>query len=279
MNHVSDLLPFYVNQTLDLAERQRVAAHLQTCATCREELAFWTLTADVVAEACHEAEPVTAQPAVRRSHSLRRAWSLVSAQALLVRWQVGLASAVVLLFGLIALLTSRGSASLALGAVHWVAPLATAVAVALVYAPEEQGVGELLYVMPTSPRLVLLARLALIYSANGLLIALLTLLLGARGALFSLLLGHWLAPMALLSSLALMLAILVNASVGAVTAAMIWLGLGFAPVFSERLGEWVLLFARTLMQPALLWPLVTVHLGIALWQVGAARPRQASTIE
>lgn len=37
---VQELLPWYVNGTLDAGEIARVEAHLQDCAECREELAF-----------------------------------------------------------------------------------------------------------------------------------------------------------------------------------------------------------------------------------------------
>jgi hypothetical protein len=37
---ITAMLPWYVNATLNSADRQRVDAHLSVCATCREDLAF-----------------------------------------------------------------------------------------------------------------------------------------------------------------------------------------------------------------------------------------------
>lgn len=45
-----DLLPWYVNRSLEEAERERVEEHLATCAICREELRYWDSFAELVRE-------------------------------------------------------------------------------------------------------------------------------------------------------------------------------------------------------------------------------------
>ncbi len=65
--HPDELLPFYVNATLEGEERIRVEAHLEHCACCRQEVDFLrTLRAGMQAGASATA-PETAWPRLRRA--------------------------------------------------------------------------------------------------------------------------------------------------------------------------------------------------------------------
>lgn len=58
--HVDDLLPWCVNDTLEPDERQHVAAHLETCDACAAALVHWRLVVHAVRQP-HPAR--AAQPA------------------------------------------------------------------------------------------------------------------------------------------------------------------------------------------------------------------------
>lgn len=111
MNHVKQsvdheeaamLLPWYVNDTLDEAERRRVEEHIESCARCRDDV---DLLADV-RRAVRNGSPAPLVPsrdeerllaALDRSgrRATRRAWPLlaaaaaVAAVAILIAWQAG----------------------------------------------------------------------------------------------------------------------------------------------------------------------------------------------
>src|SRR5262249_8462448 len=97
-----------------------------------------------------------------------------------------------------------------------VVPLATAIGVAFIYGPEQDPGLEIALGTPTSPRLVLLCRLALVYGYNFALALVVTgLLVLVRGAPFSLLTSVLLGPMLLLGGLSLLLSITVGSLAGA----------------------------------------------------------------
>jgi len=99
-------------------------------------------------------------------------------------------------------LLGRGGASL----LELLAPVVAAAGIAFLYGPEQDPSLELALATPTSPRLVLLARLTLVFGydlALGLLVSLALALAGqAPDGLWQLIL-QWLGPMLLLSAISL----------------------------------------------------------------------------
>ncbi len=103
VNHdeLSELLPWYVNETLDRSERTRVELHLEQCAECRDSV---ELLLDVRrAVRSGSPAPLVPQPAAERllaaldrrdRGASRRAWpwvalaATVAAVAIAVTWQV-----------------------------------------------------------------------------------------------------------------------------------------------------------------------------------------------
>ncbi len=55
--HPDELLPWYVNATLDEADRKRVARHLEQCARCRAEIAFLSRLREQIRESSRDVPP------------------------------------------------------------------------------------------------------------------------------------------------------------------------------------------------------------------------------
>jgi hypothetical protein len=217
--HVTDLLPAYLNGTLGADECRRVGRHLEACAACQEELASWR---DVGRAATRTFGPVPAPPEgalagalaeVRGEGHTRRfapagrvslAWQLLLGQLPLVRREIWTASALTMALGCVVALLAE-SASAAGAALAVFAPVIAAAGVAFVYGPENDPSLEVALSTPTPPRLVLLARLVLVYGYD------LALALAATGVLVVVkdgvglwsLIWTWIGPMLFLSALAL----------------------------------------------------------------------------
>lgn len=258
--HVTGLLPDYLNATLQAREERRVGEHLRDCPACRAALASWESVRGAVTVA-QEATPAP-PPAVlagalarigRRqtepaSHTARLslAWQLLAGQLPLVRREIWAASAITVGLGcLVASLTAAPSAAGAPLAV--LAPAVAAVGVSLVYGPENDASLEIALSTPTPPRLVLLARLVLVYGYD------LALALAASGIVALVsggtglwpLVSLWIGPMFFLSSLALLLSLFLGPTPAIMAALTLWatklLATGdgarrfFAPGWADRI--------------------------------------------
>jgi hypothetical protein len=103
-------------------------------------------------------------------------------------------------------------------------PLIAATGVAFLYGPETDAGLELALATPTSPRIVLMSRFALLFGFDAALaLAGTTLLAGVRGEGVWALTLVWLGPMALLSALSLALSIFLGPAPAVGGAAALWL--------------------------------------------------------
>lgn len=240
-DHVAELLPAYLNGTLPPAEATRTRAHVAACAVCAAELADWRAIAVVArGEVAGAATAPAVLPRVwavldgaaasagRNGVDLpgphgRLLWDLLRGQVPLVRRGLWAASALTMALGCLVALTAREGSGAGV-VLALVAPIVAAIGVAFVYGPENDPSLEVALGTPTSPRLVLLARLTLVYGYDVLLALGATLaLVVVRGdaALWSLV-SLWLGPMLFLSGLSLVVSLAVGPATAMLAAMAGW---------------------------------------------------------
>jgi hypothetical protein len=132
-------------------------------------------------------------------------WLLLRAQVRVVRGEIWLASLLVIALGtLVTFMRYDPQASGGPLPIVIVSPLIAALGIAFIYGPDVDPPLEILLATPVSPRLVLLARLALVFGFNLVLGLTGSAILAAVRTDLSLwpLVMAWLAPMAFLSALA-----------------------------------------------------------------------------
>ena len=250
--HVADLLPAYINGTLDNGEDRRVREHLYRCAACEAELASWKAVGEAFVLSSESLpEPsgsvldlALAEIESGENEAMYRAPSLVSRLSLavqllrgqlpLVRREIWIASPLTIGLGcLVALLISSPSSVGSPLAV--LAPVVAALGVAFLYGPESDPSLEVALSTPTSPRLVLLARLVLVYGYDlALVLAASGFVALARGGTDLLpLVSLWVGPMLFLSSLALALSLFFGPATGATVAMSLWVAKLLASAYSE----------------------------------------------
>jgi Putative zinc-finger len=242
--HVTSLLPEYLNETLDASDREHVGVHLSQCAGCRAELRTWQVIADATCEAFSAS--ATAAPSValldavwarvyqsswqrlaNRLHPSRRSAASTArvalAQARLIPMGIWVLSAAALLVAFIGMVFWHIGAypHSILGAF---VPLITAVGIAFIYGPEYDESLEITLSTPVSPRLVLVSRVALVFAYNfalGLILTLALVLL--HGDDFSVLIAYWAGPTLLLAGLSLLLSLTISSLTGIACVAVLWL--------------------------------------------------------
>jgi hypothetical protein len=250
--HVAHLLPAYVNESLDRRRRERTHAHLAGCAACRAELADWealrgaTRTA-VMADLAPAPDSAlmgrvwaqidaAAVPAPRRRVGLRQVASLgqlALGQIPLLPKGIWAVSAAVVVAGFLGVaLVNSGADVAAYSLLGLVVPLVTGAGVALTYGPEHDPGLEVALATPTSPRLVLVSRLALVFGYNfGLALGVTLLLTLLRGIDFALLAAVWVGPMLLLAGLSLLITVSISSAASLASVAAIGCLRFFAAAF------------------------------------------------
>lgn len=209
--HYPEQIPLYVAGQLNADERAALEQHLHGCPDCQAELRFWReLATEVVASSASTRAPADlADRAIKRIQApsplvrtLLSSFSLLRAQAYLVRSEMWPASAAVMALGVIVSLLSRQT-----GVISFIAPLMAAASLASLYGPQNDPASELMLSTPVSPWKVLLARLTLVsgYDLLLTLAASLVLLALVPAELFGMLVLSWLGPLTFLSALALLL--------------------------------------------------------------------------
>ena len=225
---INAMLPFYASGTLEEKERKQVERHLQSCPVCQEELAFWQEVGGAVRQEVPEKAPprwlfehiVVDLPATTSVGNLwRTSLSLLKAQVALVRSEIWSASLLVMAIGFIAaVIFERHSI------ISAVAPMVAAAGIGLLYGRENDPAYELTMATPISQVQILLARLVLVFGYD--LILLLASAVGIAlilpGEAVGSLLFSWLAPMAFLSSLALLLSLMTDSSNAITATYMLW---------------------------------------------------------
>ena len=155
---------------------------------------------------------------IPHSARLRWAWLMVRAQVPVVRQRLTAASLLVMMAGAaIAMASGLGWS----GQVFvLLAPLAVAVGCAIVF---HDDLGELALAMPATPRLVLVARLVVVFAVD--LAAALLASVAVAGRLheaLTALIGAWLGPMLLLATMSLLLSALAGSGPGITVALGLW---------------------------------------------------------
>ncbi len=159
-------------------------------------------------------------PVERDGHPIRRHAGLVIAEARLIRLPVPIASALVTALGVALISLQAGASGLALSLI---APIVAAAGIAGTY---RSGADELIAATPTSSRLLLLIRLALVFGYDLVLALTASATLAVTGTAgtttLDALVGAWLGPMALLSSLSLLIAVRWGPDVALGVAVALW---------------------------------------------------------
>ncbi|GIE83468.1 hypothetical protein Aph02nite_94180 [Actinoplanes philippinensis] len=225
-----DLLPEYAAGSLPEADRERVRAHLGGCPRCRADLASWQAMAAPPAPQSpdpaarpHPAAPPDPAALVRAvltrgaltpeppgpPRRLRHLAALMAAEARLIRMAVPIASALVMALGVgLVLAQATVGADLVLALV---APIVAAAGVAGAYRSGRDPAAEVVAATPTSGRLLLLVRIALVFGYDLVLAVAASAALAATGAAgtagLNTLVAAWLGPMVLLSSVSLLVAV------------------------------------------------------------------------
>jgi len=283
-----DLLPLFVAGQLDDGERAEMENHLDACSDCQADLALWSAVSSEIQETSRRVNPPSSAVGAaltrvretsmkgeqaRGPSMMRRAWGLLRSQVFLVQREIWPASAAVMALGIIVALLSKQ-----LGAVYFLAPLVAAASLSLLFNPESDPAYELTLATPTSPWKVLLARLSIVSTYNLLLslAAALALLVIIPPGFFGTLILGWLAPMAFLSALALLLSLWIGTSNAIALTYILWIA-QYLP--HQVIGAWmaspawrsaILAYQGFWHSPALLFFLSVLLALVALWS--ANRP-------
>lgn len=174
------------------------------------QLAAWQAPRPAAQETAHLIRRLELALPAEEANPLRTrlqwAYWLLRAQARLVRHEIWSGSLFVIVLGvLVTLAAGRSALPFVL-----IAPLVAAVGVAFLYGAGSEPTLEIELATPVSPRFVLLARLSLLFGADlllGLAGSIILSLLRVEISLWPLVLA-WLAPMAFLSALALLVSLL-----------------------------------------------------------------------
>jgi hypothetical protein len=285
---INDLLPFYVAGSLEPPQRSLIEQHIASCTECQADLKDWQSVSGEVTAANHSLtlntpsykQAIPGAVAPRRIPVWQHAWQILISQIPLVRREIWPASAAVMALGL-----AISFIGVPAHILPFLAPLIAAAGVAVIYGPEHDPAFELVNSTPSSPRQILLARLALVFGYN-LAVALaasllLTIPLAAPnlpGEFFGGIVLSWLAPMAFLSSLALLLSLVIGSGSAVVFTYLAWIIKAVAEnvLSSEAAYHWTLpylgKYTAFWANNGLLLALSALLVLLALWRAGLPAP-------
>ncbi|WP_410812888.1 hypothetical protein [Micromonospora sp. 067-2] len=149
---------------------------------------------------------------------LRWSWLLVRAQLPIVNQQLAAASLLIIMLGTaVALTADRGWPRDAFVAI---APVVAATGSALLF---RDGLGELALVMRAGPRLVMLARLVVVFVVDLVAALLASVVVAGRAhETLTVVIGAWLGPMVLLTTVSLLVSVLSRPGAGITVALGLW---------------------------------------------------------
>jgi len=272
-----EMIPLYVAGQLTKTQKTRLEVHLNTCKECRREVDLWSDVSQelIQADQLLVVPPGLPENAIRQLHSpniwsggLKKTWQLLQTQALLVRTEMWFVSALVM--GM-ALLVAAISEKIAI--IYFVFPLVSASTLAFLYGSDNDPAFELSRSTATSPWKILFARLSIISIYNLLLGMVSSYVLSSfipTETLETIFLG-WFAPLAFLSSLALLLSIWLDTGSAIAISYGLWV-IQYLPNYPAK--EWANLqmFASFLTaykafwkNPILLISMSVLLLFLALW--------------
>lgn len=287
MNHEEQVVLYAANQ-LDAVERAEFETHLLGCEDCQADLQLWSLVSDEIsaADSAAPAPPHLAESALEVIHqpskltrAINRTGQLLRAQSFLVHREMFPASAAVIALGVIVALISNH-----IEVVYFIAPMVAAATLSVLFGAEQDPAYELILATSTSPWKLLLARLSLVSAFNLLLILLVAaiLLFFIPPHVLGALIFGWLAPMAFLSALALLLSLWLGTSNAIAITYIIWVS-QYMPY--KSIGVWIAspawssvisAYQQFWNNPIILLLLSIPLLGIALWSTNRPSFRLAA---
>lgn len=261
-DHVTDVLPAYVNGKLDPYSAEQVHGHLLYCETCQAELSAW--------EAIREtAQFISASKPLPSTNILDRVWTKIDApaqevkvgrrsvrqvighlwlvlgkQVRIIHKSIWIASTLVGLFGcFLALFISNNHLQDAASMLALFTAVVAASGVAFIYGTDNDAGFEITLSTPTSIRIVMLCRMLLVIGYNFVISAIVSTVIGLMhgGGIWEIM-QLWIGPMLLLSSISMSLSLMVGSAL-AVAVSLIIEALQAIPVTIER-GLLVLQLAR-----------------------------------
>jgi hypothetical protein len=287
MKHYQEELPLYVAGLLSPAEVSELEKHLEGCPACQAEQEFWRVISVNILEANTSVVPPgdLVERALSRIHvenrspkqfiafrqmntAFQRTFSLLRAQSYLVQQEIWPTSAGVMALGVIVALLSNH-----VEAITFIIPLVAAACLAMLHNPEQDPAYELVLAAPTSYWKILLARLSIVSTYNLLLalLASLALLVIVPPDLLGRFILGWLAPMAFLSTLALLLSLFIGTNNAIAVSYGLWIiqYLEISKIlnywgYSNSLDRFWEVYRGFWQSPGLLFALSLVLLGVAL---------------
>ena len=287
MNHEEQVILYAANQ-LDKTERAVFEVHLAGCVDCQEDLQLWSVVSEeiIAADTAVSVPPHLAQAALEAIHRpsklmlvFNRAIQLLWAQAFLVHREMFPASAAVMALGVIVALLSNHVEVL-----YFIAPMVAAASLSVLFGAEQDPAYELIVATPTSSWKILLARLSLVSAYNLLLVftVAVILLFVVPPDVLGIIIFGWLAPMAFLSALALLLSLWLGTSNAIAITYILWVA-QYMPY--KSIGAWMVspawssaisAYQQFWHNPPILLLLSVPLLGITLWSTNRPSFRLAA---
>lgn len=279
--HVEEWLVDYLNGSLPEARRAGVEAHLAGCAGCRRSLHEWQQIAGLVsraAEANNGRLPLLShlvRRQVRPRPTLREAMQASTAlvwgqRAILLRSGTLPAVALVIFLGVLAaLFIQRSGPDLVALPLFILTPMLAILAVVYLHTTEADPAFEIVAAAPTSPGVLVFARLTLALATLGGLALLGSLGIGGlSGAPLHWLVGAWLGPLLLLSALATLLSLAWNPLAATGVSLALWGVVSVLVAATLQSDQPIRLLALAVLRPG--WPLLAGQAALAslLWLAG-----------